>query len=109
MKIKNYSWILAGAYPLCGVVLFLVLFKMQTLFSGFGMEMPFATKITLAVGPFGWLVFSIGAGILVVLKDLRFRSRLLNPLLTFAFGFWISCIAFALFYPFVACIGCGLH
>ena len=107
MKIKIYSWILAGAYLLCGVALFPILVKLQMLFSGFGMELPFATKAVLALGPFGWLCTSVAIGTLVILKDMRFRSRLLNPLLTFILVAWAICIAVTLLYPLMA-INCCL-
>ena len=103
MKIKVYSWILASAYLLCGVVLFLVTLKfqpwLQQAFSEVGMTLPFLTRATFVVGPYGWLLLAIASGTFVILKDLRFHSRLLSPLFTFILVLWVGCMAIALIYP----------
>jgi hypothetical protein len=103
MKIKVYSWTLASAYLLCGVVLFLVTLKfqpwLQQIYSGFGMTLPFLTKAAFVVGPYGWLLLAIASSTFVILKDLRFHSRLLSPLFTFILVLWVGCMAIALIYP----------
>jgi len=98
MKIKAYSWMLAGAYLICGIALFLIIPKCD--FSGFARPLPFLTRAALALGSFGWLGLALAAGALVILKDLRFRSRLLSVLLTVVLGVWICCMAIGLFLPF---------
>ena len=105
-KIKIYSWILAGAYPLCGLAFFVTLFKLQKVFAGMGIQLPWVTVTTLSVGRFEWLGASVAMGALVILKDLRFQSRLLNPLFTVALVSWIICMAVALLYPFMAITCC---
>jgi hypothetical protein len=80
---------------------------MQKVFAGMGIELPWATTATLSVGRFEWLGASVVMGALVILKDLRFHSRLLNPLFTVALVAWTSCMVFALVYPLMA-INCCL-
>ena len=99
MKISPFSWILAGAYLFCGLGICFVVLKLQALFSGFGIELPAITRVALGVGPVGWLCASLVAGLLVVLKDLKFRSRLLNQLFTLVLVSWVGCIAFAVLSP----------
>jgi hypothetical protein len=96
VKVKIYSWILASAYLLCGAALSFALFKIQAILSGFNIELPFMTRMALAVGPVGWLCVSVAAGLFVILKDLRFHSRLLNPLFTLVLVAWMICMAIAL-------------
>jgi hypothetical protein len=103
MKIKAYSWILAGAYLIWGIALFIVVPKCTEIFSGFA-RLPFLTQSVLALGSFGWLGIALAAGALVVLKDLRFRSRLLSILLTAVLLVWMCCMAIALFLPFTLLI-----
>jgi hypothetical protein len=100
MKVKFYSGILACVYLLCGVVLFFALFKFQEVFSGFGIALPLVTRVTLTVGPIGWLCLFVAVSLVVILKDLRFRSRSLNPLFTFGLVFCVVCMIIALLYPF---------
>ena len=95
MKTTPYSWILAGAYLFCGLGIGYVVLKLQAIFSGFGIELPTMTRVALGVGPVGSLCVSLALGLLVILKDLRFRSRLLNPLFTLVLLSWVSCIALA--------------
>ena len=99
MKIKVYSRILAGIYALFGAALFLVIPKFEVFFSGLAKPLPFLTRAVFAVGPFGWLCLSVAVGTFVVLKDLRFRSRLLSPVFTFVLVLWMGCMAVALVFP----------
>ena len=101
MKVRTYSWVLAGAYLVCGVILFLVIPKFQEIYSGFNIEGSFLMRATLATGPVGCLCSSAAVAMFVVLKDVRFRSRLLNPIFTVVFGLWIICTPFALIYPLI--------
>jgi hypothetical protein len=108
VKIKIYSWILAGAYLLCGTGFFYILLKFTEVFSGFNIPLPAATRMMLAIGPFGWLFFSAAAGLAVIQKDVRFGSRIfnLNPFLTFALVFWVSFMVFAFLYPITTLCAC---
>jgi len=98
MKVKIYSWVLAAVYLLCGVWLFVVVpvFR-KVMYSEAGVTPSrLMTKIVLAVGPLGWLMLSILAAVVIVLKDLRYRSRLLNAL----FSVFLFCV--------FACVVSGL-
>ena len=99
MKIKIYSWILAGAYLLCGAAFFCMVLKAREIFSGFNIELPFMTRMALAIGPVGWLCALVVVGALVILKDMRFHSRLLNPFFTVSLGLSASLMVFALLAP----------
>jgi hypothetical protein len=99
MKITLFSWILAGAYLFCGLGICFVVSNLQALFIGFDIEMSFLTRVVLGVGPIGWLGASVALGLLVVLKDLQFRSRLLNPMCSLILVFWVGCMAFAVLFP----------
>ena len=91
MKVKIYSWVLAAVYLLCGVWLFVVVpvFR-KVMYSEAGVTPSrLMTKIVLAVGPLGWLMLSILSAVVIVLKDLRYRSRLLNAL----FSVFLFCVA----------------
>jgi hypothetical protein len=103
MKTKISSWIIAGAYLLFGVWLYLAIPRFQGLFSGFNIRLSFLTRVALVVGPNGWLLLAVAAGTAVVLKDRRFYSRLWNPLFTLLFLLWVGGMAVALiFFPFCA-------
>lgn len=108
MKIKVYSWILAGAYLICGAALFVVVPKCGAIFSGFDLPLPLLTRAALAVGAFGWLGIALIACALVVLKDLRFRSGLWSFLLTAFLVIWVGCVAVALLLPYTGAT-CGLQ
>ena len=88
---------LAGAYLFCGFGISYVVRELQTIFSGFGIDLPIITRVLLDVGPVGWSCAALAAGFLVILKDLRFRSRLLNPLFTMLLVSGIAGMALALF------------
>jgi len=100
---------LAGVYLLCGVALFLMLFRFQEIFSNFSIELPLATRMALAIGPVGWLCALGAVGMLVILKDLRFHSRLLNPLFAFLLGAWASFMAVALLSPIIVLTHSSIH
>jgi hypothetical protein len=102
MKVKTYSWILAGAYSLCGLALFVAVLRVHKLITIWGISLQPITIAVLTVGPIGWLLLSLAAAVLVVLKDLRFRSSLLNPLFTFTLVSWVVLAVFALLSPFMA-------
>ena len=99
MKIKTCSLILAGAYSLCGAMFFLIVAKYRILFSESGVPLPFLTRAVLAIGPLGWLCLAVSAGAVTILKDLRFRSPLLNLVLTLVLGLLATCITVAVFLP----------
>jgi hypothetical protein len=85
---------IACAYFLCGTLLFYFIPKSREIFSGFNIPLPSLMKVTFAVGEHGWLFLAIIAGVAIVLKDLKFRSRYLNPLFTLVLVFWIGGLVF---------------
>ncbi len=96
MKIKLYTWILAGAYFLCGVMVFLIMPRFLSLFSEAGMhQVPVFSTAVFAIGPLGWLLVTLVIGAFVILKDFRFRSRFLNPVFTVILALLMSGIIFA--------------
>jgi type IV pilus assembly protein PilC len=101
MKIKAFSWIVAGAYLLCGVMLFIVIPQFESIFSGFAAPLPLLTRTVFAIGPFGWLSLAVTLGALVILKEWRFRSRLLDLIFVMLFMLLAGCITVALFLPFI--------
>jgi hypothetical protein len=94
MKIRLFSWILAGSYLFCGLGICFVVLEQAKIISGFNFNLPVTTKVTLKIGPVGWLCAGLTVGILVALKDLRFRSRFLNPIFTLLLVAWVGYIAF---------------
>jgi hypothetical protein len=104
IRIKIYSWKLAGAYLICGFIFFFADLKIQPfiqdVFSRFNISFPFLTKAAFAVGPYGWLFLMAAVGAIVVLKDLKFQTRFLSSLFTVLLVFWIICMMFGLIYPF---------
>jgi type II secretory pathway component PulF len=104
-KIKAYSWILACAYLFCGVMLFFILAKSQLMFSDLAVKLPLLTRIVMAVGPSGWLCLMAAIGAAAVLKDLRFDSRALAPILTLVLGLLVLCVTVALLIPCFAING----
>ena len=82
MKIKPYSWILGGAYFLCGEACLFIIPKLQSLLSETGLWLPPFTRGVFAMGTFGWLWLMLVMGALTILKDLRFRTWLLNLIFT---------------------------
>jgi hypothetical protein len=104
IRIKIYSWKLAGAYLICGLIFFFADLKIQpfiqNVFSGFNISFPFLTKAAFTVGPYGWIFLMAAVGAIVVLKDLKFQTRFLNPLFTVLLVLWVGCMVFTLSYPF---------
>ena len=94
MKIRLFSWILAGSYLFCGLGICFVVLELTKIISGFNFNLPVTTRVTLKIGPVGWLCWGVTVGFLVALKDLRFRSRILNPLFTLLLMAWVGYIAF---------------
>ena len=96
MKVKAYSWVLAGAFLFCGVMFFFTVPRFETIFAGLDVTLPSATRGVLAVGRFGWLSVGVIAGALVILKDLKFRSRLLDLIFLMLLALLGGCIVVAL-------------
>jgi type II secretory pathway component PulF len=101
MKIKIYSWLLAGAYLLWGCGLFHVIPKFLGIFTGFNIQLPFSLRILLFVEPYGWLLLAVGLAGAVIVSDRRFRSRALNPLFSLLLVLWMGWTAFTLLRPLV--------
>ena len=94
MKIKTVSWVLGGAYILCGLILFAVMSRCQVAFSERGIALPAPTRAAFAISPLGWLLLTVTIGSIVVLKDLAFPWRVLN------YAFFIVLIDAILFLAF---------
>jgi type II secretory pathway component PulF len=99
MKIKLDTWILAGGYFVCGVMFFFVIPQFQTVFSGMSVQLPVLTRAVCALGPWGSLFLPVAIGLLAILKDFRFHSRLLNPVFTLILALLACCVIIALFSP----------
>jgi hypothetical protein len=95
MKIKPYTWKLAAAYFLCGMIVFLIMPEFLSWFSVAGILFPTFSTAVFTVGPSGWLVVMLIIGALVILKDFRFRARFLNPVFTAILALLMSSIIFA--------------
>jgi hypothetical protein len=95
MKIRPYTWKLAGAYFLCGVMVFIIMTIFLRWCSNANTPFPIFSTAVFAVGPLGWLMVMLVIGTLVVLKDFRFRSRFLNPVFTAILALLMSGIIFA--------------
>jgi hypothetical protein len=96
---------MAGASLLSGVA-FLFLSKFEDVLAGFNIPLPFLIKATFAIGAYGWLCLSVEVGILVILKDLKFRSRYLNPLFTFVLLLLVALFVYDLNFLMNALCGC---
>ena len=96
MKIKAFSWILAGVYLLCGVMFFVVIPQFESIFSGWAVPVPSLTRAVFAIGPFCWLSLAVTVGALAILKDLKFRSRLLDLIFLMLLALLGGCIVVAL-------------
>lgn len=79
---------------------FVVIQKFESIFSGFGVSLPLSTRAVFAIGPFGWLSLTVAVGVLAILKDLRFRARLLNLAFLMLLALAVGCLAVALLIPF---------
>jgi hypothetical protein len=99
MKIKAFSWVLAGAFLLCGVIFFRVIPQFEFIFTGFSIPLPPATRCVFAVGRFGWLSVAVIAGALVIFKDLWFRSRLSNWMFMMLLSLLAGYVTLALLLP----------
>jgi hypothetical protein len=99
MKIKNFSWILASAYLLCGILCFLILTKFELLLSQIAVPLPALTRIVLAVGPSGSLCLMVTIGLMALLKDLKFQSPALGPIFTIVLAMLAGCILVGLLMP----------
>jgi hypothetical protein len=103
MKVRIYSWFLASLYLLCGATFFVVVAKFQAFFSELEVPLPLLTRAVFFVSPLGWLALAVVVALAVVLKDLRFRSRFLNPLFTIILLVAVGGIAVALFVAILEC------
>src|SRR5947207_11009748 len=107
MTIRKFSWVLGGAYLLAGILFFYAVQSITFLLaeSGVGFLL-LTTRVLLWVRPLGWLAIMFLVSACVVLRDVRFRSRLLNPAVIVAS--WVAaglvcvgvvCLARVLFQP----------
>jgi hypothetical protein len=55
----------------------------------------------LAVGRFGWLSVAVIVSALVILKDLKFRSRLLDWMFLMVLALWVGYITVAMLLPLI--------
>ena len=102
MKIKCFSWILADAYLLLGILSFLNLTRYRGVFSGFLVAVPFVARTVMVIGPSGWLCSMIAIGAIVLLKDLRFQWRALGSILTIVFVLFAAWFIVAVLVAWVA-------
>lgn len=71
----------------------------RTVYSEGGVQLPVLTRAVFAVGPWGSLFLPVAIGLLAILKDFRFHSRLLNPVFTLILALLACCVIIALFSP----------
>src|SRR5262249_18582744 len=82
MKFRMSSWTLAVLYVLFGVWLLFAVPRFRNLYSELRGPPHYLVKFVLAVSPFAWLTLVVLLAAAIVVKDLRFRFRFLNPLFT---------------------------
>jgi hypothetical protein len=99
MKVRISSWLLAGAYLASGWLLFLFVRHFHVIYLGFDIKGPLLTQAIFAASPLGCLLLFAATGVVIILKDLRFRSRYLNLLFTFILILGITCVVCSLFFP----------
>ena len=94
-KIRFSSWLLAGAYIALGAVFFEALAESRVVFRGELGPLSVLTTAILQVPPLVWLSLGVLGAAGVILKDLRFRPRLLNTLflLALVIGYVIIIVA----------------
>jgi hypothetical protein len=74
-RIRRLSWVLAGAYLLCGVMGFVITQKVALVYSGLRPPLMLPTRVLLWVGPYGWVAVIVLLATLLILRDLRFHSH----------------------------------
>lgn len=99
MKVKAFSWILAAMYLLCGLFFVIVVPGFQAVFAEMEVDLPALTRAVFFVGSIGWLAFAALGCAVTVLKDMKFHSPWLNPLLTIVLALLVSGMAVAMFLP----------
>jgi hypothetical protein len=100
MKVRIFSWILAGAYLVCGVILFLFTSKIQDIYSGYNIQVPFLTRAMFSVGPYGCFFLAVAVGAALVLNDLRFQKRFVSLFFAITLLLWACYMADTLFNDF---------
>lgn len=93
MKVRIYSWILAGAYLLWGVLLFLAVPRFQEIVSGFNISATLVMRAMFAVGPYGCLLLAVAIGVALTLNNLRFHRRFVSLFFTITLLLWVYCMA----------------
>jgi hypothetical protein len=102
-----FSWILAATYVICGLIFFRLVTRFSAIYSNLGVPLPALTKFVFFVGPLGWLALAFLGSILVVLKDLRFKSPILNPLFGWMLVLVIGTVVVAIASVFNIDLGIG--
>jgi hypothetical protein len=96
MKKRTYSWILASAYLVWGVLLFLAVPRLQAIVSGFNISATLLMRAIFAVGPYGYLFLAVAFGFAIVFNELRFHRRFVSLFFTITLLLWVySITAFA--------------
>jgi hypothetical protein len=93
MKKSIYSWILAGAYLVWGVLLFLAVPRFQEIVSGFNISATLVIRAIFAVGPYGCLILAAAIGSAIIFNDLRFHRRFVSLFFTITLLLWVYCLA----------------
>jgi hypothetical protein len=97
MKKRIYSWILASAYLVWGVLLFLAVPKFQETVSGFNISATLVMRTIFAFGPYGCLLLAVAIGVAIIFIDLRFHRRFVSLVFTVTLLLWVYCMtAFAI-------------
>jgi hypothetical protein len=76
---NRFSWVLSAAYLLCGLILFMLARKVAPVFSYLHAPLLLPTRVFLLLGPWGWLAFMLSVAALLLVRQIKFRPRWLNP------------------------------
>jgi hypothetical protein len=77
--ISGLTWVLAAAYLLCGLMLFVLAREVALDISALHPPLLLPTRLFLWVGPWGWSAFMISFSALLLVRHIRFRSYWLHP------------------------------
>jgi hypothetical protein len=77
-RIGRLSWILAGAYLLCGLILFFIGQRVALVVSALQPPLMLPTRLFLWVGPAGWLALMLSFAALMPARHIGFRVRWLH-------------------------------
>ena len=102
MKIAVESWLLAAAYVAWGLWLWHALPKSLQIFAGSSVSVPAFALLTFQAGRTVCFSLALALGLLIVLKDKKCPTPLLNPLFGLLLVGWTGLTVFFVFLPAAA-------